>query len=151
MFSQENLVHQVLVSRHQNCGVWCQNQVPQPLLWFVFFFTNLFVKRTWLQSAMTWDFHIYKNYESESWSQRQWSSVEPDLWACLFELDHNDNAMVSGYQKWSWIYELTNAQPLSHGHLIKSLGSLGQLGNEICGAITKFVTFLKESICENIE
>ena len=42
---------------------------------------------------------------------------------------------VSGHQKWSWIYELTNAQPLSHGHLIKSLGSLGQLGNEIWGAI----------------
>ena len=30
---------------------------------------------------------------------------------------------------------MTNAQPLSHGHLIKSLGSLGQLGNEIRGAI----------------
>ena len=42
---------------------------------------------------------------------------------------------VSGHQKWSWIYELTNAQPLSHGHLIKSLGYLGQLENEICGAI----------------
>ena len=104
MFSQEHLVHQVLVSRHQNCGVWCQNQVPQPLLWFVFFFTNLFVKRTWLQSAMTWDFHVYKNYESESWSQRQWSSVEPDLWASLFELDQWQQSAVirSGAEFMNW-------------------------------------------------
>ena len=76
--------------------------VLQPF--FVFFFTNLFVKRTWLQSAMTWDFHVYKNYEIESWSQRQWSSVEPDLWACLFELDQwqQSVAIRSGAEVMNW-------------------------------------------------
>ena len=95
MFSQEPL-------EHLSSGV--RTLVLQPFLWFVFFFTNLFVKRTWLQSAMTWDFHVYKNYESESWSQRQWSSVVPDLWACVFELDQWQQSAVirSGAEFMNW-------------------------------------------------
>ena len=56
-------------------------------------------------------------------------------WSQIYELVCLNWTNNSSHQKWSSIYELTNAQPLSHGHLIKSLGSLGQLGNEIRGAI----------------
>ena len=124
--------------------------VPQPLfVWFVFFFYEPFCGKNLITKCN--DLGLSCLQKLWKWKLKPKTMVISGARFMSFFVWIGPMTTVSGHQKWSWIFELTNAQPLSHGHLIKSLGSLGQLGNEICGAITKFVTFLKESICENIE